>query len=135
MMRFRPHDNVEFVCMYGYDTSLREDVERFEFLRSLPGAYVFVQQYQPILGGPSPRLEYFFDGSADEWIDRLIRIMFPQNMKSMERYYRWVSKEYAKTFNRIHRGLVDTIFRYNNRFKKGRYLATLAGTRKGVPLP
>ena len=135
MMRFRPHDNVEFVCMYGYDTCLREDVERFEFLRSLPGAYVFVQQYQPILGGPSPRLEHFFDDSADEWIDRLIRIMFPQNMKSMERYYRWVSKEYAKTFNRIHRGLVDTIFRYNNRFKKGRYLATLAGTRKGVPLP
>jgi hypothetical protein len=37
-------DNVEFVCMYGFNTSLAEDVKRFRFLRSLPGAYVFMQR-------------------------------------------------------------------------------------------
>jgi len=31
-------DNVEFVCMYGFNTSLADDVKRFRFLRSLPGA-------------------------------------------------------------------------------------------------
>ena len=56
LMGFTPGDNVEFVCMYGYNTTLAQDVERFRFLRSLPGAYVFVQQYQPIDGGPPPSL-------------------------------------------------------------------------------
>ena len=127
---FSPKDNVEFICMYGYNTTLAEDVERFRFLRSLPGAYVFVQCYQPIPGGPAPSLANFFDDRADEVIDDLIRIVFTQNMKSMEKYYRWVSRLYATTFGRLHTALVDTIFRYNNRHEKGRYIATLAGTRK-----
>ena len=63
-------------------------------------------------------------------IDELISIVFPQNMKSMEQYYRWLSRKYALTFGRLHDGLVDTIFRYNYRYKKGEYIATLAGTRK-----
>ena len=46
-------------------------------------------------------------------------------MKSMERYYRWVSKHYALTFGRIHQGLVDTIFRYNRRQGKGFYVAAM----------
>ena len=50
-------------------------------------------------------------------------------MKSMEKYYRWLSKRYVQHFGRLHKGLVDTIFRYNNRDRKGRYIATLAGTR------
>jgi radical SAM superfamily enzyme YgiQ (UPF0313 family) len=37
------------------------------------------------------------------------------NMKSMENYYRWVSRNYALTFGRRHQGLVDTIFKYNHR--------------------
>jgi hypothetical protein len=56
-------------------------------------------------------------------------------MKSMEKYYGWLSKLYAKTFNRLHKGLVDTLFRYNRRHEKGRYIATLARTRRGVTLP
>ena len=112
--------------MYGFDTTLADDVERFRFLRSLPGAYVFVQKYQPAPGGPPARLEDFFDERADELIDELIRIQFTQNMKSMENYYRWVSKRYAQTFGQLHQRLVDTIFRYNNRQRKGLYLAKMA---------
>jgi hypothetical protein len=51
-------------------------------------------------------------------------------MKSMEKYYYWISKQYAQSFGKLHTGLVDTIFRYNNRDRKGKYIATLAGTRK-----
>ncbi len=127
---FTYKDNPEFICMYGFNTTLAQDVERFRFLRSLKGAYVFVQQYQPVINGPQPRLEDFFDNNADKHIDELIKILFPQNMKSMEKYYDWVSKLYSLKFRKIHKGLVDTIFRYNHRHKKGEYIATLSGTRK-----
>ena len=130
MFRFTSQDNVEFICMYGFNTTLAEDVARFRFLRSLPGAYVFMQQYQPILGGPPKISIPFFDENADDLIDELVGIVFTQNMKSMETYYRWVSKRYAETFGRLHKNLVDTIFKYNNRERKGRYIATVAGTRK-----
>ncbi|MBI4679376.1 MAG: hypothetical protein HY748_17510 [Elusimicrobia bacterium] len=125
---FGRDDNVEFICMYGYNTALAEDVERFRFLRSLPGAYVFVQRYQPHIEGAEPDLSGFFDERADALIDELIKILFPQNMKSMETYYRWLSKRYAQAFGKIHVKLVDTIFRYNCRHGKGRYIASLAGT-------
>ena len=62
-------------------------------------------------------------------ITRLINIEYRQNMKSMENYYRWVSRRYALTYGKLHMGLVDTIFRYNKRPKKGEYIATLAGTK------
>jgi len=128
---FRPRDNVEFVCMYGYNTTLEEDVDRFAFLRALPGAYVFMQEYLPIQGGPPPDTLDFLGADPDRLLDQLIGIVFTQNMKSMENYYRWVSRRYAKTYGKLHMGLVDTIFRYNKRHKKGEYIASLAGTRKG----
>jgi hypothetical protein len=105
--------------------TLAQDVDRFRFLRSLPGAYVFVQPYRPVPGGPPPNLKGFFDARADALIDDLIRIVFPQNMKSMENYYRWVSRLYAGAFGRPHMGLIDTIFRYNHREKRSYYLASL----------
>jgi len=132
LFNFKAQDNVEFVCMYGYDTRLEEDVDRFAFLRSLPGAYVFMQKYMPIRGGPVPDTVDFFGDDPDRLIDRLIGIVFTQNMKSMEKYYRWVSRRYAETYGKLHMGLVDTIFRYNNRHKKGEYIVTMAGTRKGA---
>ena len=132
LFKFTARDNVEFICMYGYNTTLAQDAERFRFLRSLPGAYVFVQQYQPIIGGPQPRLENYFDEYADAYIDELIQICFPQAMKSMEKFYRWLSKFYAQRFGKLHMGLVDTIFRYNKRYNRGRYIATLAGTRDAI---
>ena len=122
---FARGENVEFICMYGFNTTLAEDVKRFRFLRSLPGVYTFVQKYMPLPGGPAPTLTHFFDDRADELIDELTRIVFTQNMKSMENYYRWVSKRYVQTFRKIHQGLVDTIFRYNNRQGKGVYLANM----------
>jgi hypothetical protein len=133
MLDLAPSDHVEFVCMYGYDTTLREDVKRFRFLRSLPGAYVFVQEYQPVLGGPVPRPVEFFDPHADDLIDELVTIVFTENMKSMEKYYRWLSKRYAQRFGALHPALVDTIFRYNGRDQKGRYMASMAGTRQVLP--
>ncbi|MGP8320459.1 MAG: hypothetical protein ACT6FD_06700 [Methanosarcinaceae archaeon] len=129
ILGFTSGDNVEFICMYGYNTSLAEDVERFRFLRSLPGAYVFVQEYQPIPDGPPADLTHFFDDNADEYIDELIGIVFRQNMKSMEKYYRWLSKRYVQALGKLHNRLVDTIFRYNNRDSKGRYIATMARTK------
>jgi hypothetical protein len=131
LMGFSRGENVEFICMYGFNTTLREDVERFRFLRSLPGAYVFTQRYSPFPGSPRPKLEGFFDEDADALIDELIQILFPQNMKSMEIYYRWLGRQYAERFGMLHKGLTDTIFRYNYRDRKGRYIASLAGLRHG----
>lgn len=130
LFNFSIRDNVEFLCMYGFNTTLAEDVARFRFLRGLPGAYVFAQRYQPILGGPPACVEHFFDGDADRLIGELIEIVFMQNMKSVERYYRWVSRKYAETFGRLHMPLVDAIFRYNQRHRRGRYIQTMAGLNK-----
>lgn len=127
---FKSRNNVEFLCMYGFNTTLDEDVDRFRFLRSLPGAYVFMQKYLPIKGGPPPDTLDFFGPNPDPLLDKLTGIMFTQNMKSMENYYRWVSRRYAETYGVLHMGLVDTIFRYNHRHKKGEYIASLAGTKK-----
>jgi hypothetical protein len=125
LLRVTSADNVEFVCMYGYNTSLAEDLERLRFLRSLPRAYVFMQRYQPIPGGPASDLSRLFDERSDEHLDVLIRIVFAQNMKNVERYYRWLCLGYARQRGRIHRGLVDTLFRYNNRHMRGAFLQQL----------
>ena len=130
MFGFSSMDNVEFVCMYGFNTTLAEDLERFRFLRSLRGAYVFTQAYQPVPGGPPPGIDHFFEGDPDRLIEALIKIQFTQNMKSMERYYRWVSRKYAEFFGKLHMHLVDTIFRYNQRHLKGRYIESKAGLIK-----
>lgn len=126
---FKPRENVEFVCMYGFSTNLAEDVERFRFIRSLPGAYVFMQEYSRPLGGPEPQLDAFFEDRPDALIDELVRILFPQNMKSMERYYRWLSLRYLETFGTLHQKLVDTIFRYNRRDQKGLYVTRMLAGR------
>ena len=127
-------DNVEFVCMYGFNTSLADDVQRFRFLRSLPGAYVFVQRYQPVPGGPVPNLSRLFDERADTLLDELVRIVFRQNMKSMENYYRWLAVQYAAQRGRIHHRLVETLFRYNGRARMGGFLQRLeAGIARPLP--
>ena len=121
----RNSDNVAFVCMYGFSTTLAEDVERFRFLRSLPGAYVFVQRYLPVLGGPLPDLSRFFDDHADRFLCELVKIVFRQNMKSMETYYRWLALQYATQCGRIHDELIEALFRYNARARRGRFVARL----------
>ncbi|MEO8429786.1 MAG: hypothetical protein ABI651_22075, partial [Verrucomicrobiota bacterium] len=125
LLQVTGRDNVEFVCMYGFDTTLADDVKRFQFLRSLPGAYVFLQRYRPVLGGPDADLSGFFDERADEHIDALLRVNFTQNMKSVEVYYRWLCLLYARSRGRVHRRLVETLFRYNARHRMGQFLAKL----------
>jgi hypothetical protein len=125
LLQARPKDNVAFVCMYGFNTTLAEDVARFRFLRSLPGAYVFVQRYQPGLGGPLPDHRRLFDDRADALLKELVRIVFRQNMKSIETYYRWLAIQYAERCGRIHPELVETLFRYNARPRMGRFVAQL----------
>ena len=125
LLRVTSEDNAEFVCMYGYNTSLAEDLERLRFLRSLPRAYVFMQRYQPVPGGPAPDLSRLFDERSDEHLDALVRVVFPQNMKNVERYYRWLCLEYARQCGQIHLGLVDTLFRYNYRHMRGAFVQRL----------
>jgi hypothetical protein len=126
LLQTKGRDNVEFVCMYGFNTSLAEDVERFRFLRSLPGAYVFVQRYQPVPGGPPADPSRLFDERADALLDELVRVIFPQNMKSMETYYRWLAVQYAALAGRIHHRLVETLFRYNSRPRMSGFLHRLS---------
>ena len=125
LLQARPKDNVAFVCMYGFNTTLAEDVARFRFLHSLPGAYVFVQRYLPVLGGPLPDHRRLFDDRADALLKELVRIVFRQNMKSMETYYRWLAIQYAARCGRIHSELIETLFRYNARPRMGRFVARL----------
>jgi hypothetical protein len=127
-------DNVEFICMYGYKTSLAEDLERLCFLRTLPRAYVLMQRYRPVPGGPAPDLSRLFDERTDEHLDALVQVVFPQNMKNVERYYRWLCFEYARQRGRIHRKLVDTLFRYNHRHKRGAFLRELREIARGRQL-
>ncbi len=126
-------DNAEFICMYGFNTSLDEDVRRFRFLRALPGAYVFVQRYQPVPGGPAPDLSRLFDHRAEALMDELVRILFPQNMKSMETYYRWLALQYAAQRGRIHYPLLETLFRFNARPRLAGFLDTLRQLAAGAP--
>lgn len=131
LFNFKPSENIEFIFMYGFNTTLYADIKRFQFLKTLPGAYVFVQQYQPILGGPEPEMDNFFKDDkyeTDKQINALIAINYSQNMKSMEKYFQWLSKLYIRRFGSLHMGLVDTIFRYNKRDKRGLYIATMGGT-------
>ena len=134
LLNFQNSDNVEFICMYGFQTTLAEDLERFRFLKSLPGAYVFTQRYRPFPGSPPPQTDRFFGNDPDPLIDELVRIIFRQNMKSMEKYYRWISRLDAHRYGRLHSGLVDTIFRYNQRELKGS-ISSLAGTRHHAGAP
>jgi hypothetical protein len=133
LLQVRHKDNVAFVCMYGFNTTLAEDVARFRFLRSLPGAYVFMQRYLPVLGGPAPDHRRLFDDRADALLRELVRIVFRQNMKSMETYYRWLAIQYAAQCGRIHSELVETLFRYNARPRMGRFVARLEALCRQAP--
>lgn len=135
LLQMTGRDNVNFVCMYGFDTTLADDVKRLQFLRSLPGAYVFLQRYRPVLGGPDADLSNFFDANADEHIDALLGVNFTQNMKSVEVYYRWLCMLYAERRWRIHHKLVETLFRYNGRHLMGSFLAKLKNICAGKHQP
>jgi hypothetical protein len=79
-------DPVAFLQRLQFNASLADDVKRFRFLHSLPGAYVFMQRYQPVPGGPAANLSRLFDERADALLDELVRIIFRQNRSSRTGY-------------------------------------------------
>ena len=87
------------------------------------------------LGGPEADLSGYFAADAEEQIDRLLEITFTQNMKSMEVYYRWLSLLYAQQCGKIHRRLIETLFRYNSRPRMGSFLAKLESLTEAARWP
>jgi hypothetical protein len=90
---------------------------------------IFTQRYRPVLGRDAACMGSFFDHRADDLVNQLIGIVFRQNMKSMEVYYHWLSAKYVAAFGKLHQPLVDTLFRYNQRDRKGAYIADLLAGR------
>jgi hypothetical protein len=116
---------IMFICMYGYNTTLSDDIKRFSFLQKL-GVSPFVQKFQPVDDSPVPKLENYFDTG----IDALLNIYFYLNGRNFEIFLKWVSRKYAAEFGKLHMPLVDLIFKYNHKPYKHRYIETMAGTRK-----
>jgi hypothetical protein len=116
---------IRFICMYGYNTTLSDDIERFSFLQKI-GTSPFVQRYKPVLGAGQPEIDEYFDTD----VNHLLEIHFPQNGRIFENFLKWVSRKYVEQFGKLHMPLVDLIFKYNNRQSKHRYIASLAGTMK-----
>lgn len=122
--------NITFVCMFGYDTTLSEDIERFAFIKNT-GCIIFVQEYQPIINVPAKNISNFFD--AD--ITSLLNITFNYNGKNFENYLKWLSKKYVEQFGKLYMPLVDKIFKYNNKELKYKYIKSFAGyknTKNGI---
>jgi hypothetical protein len=116
---------IMFICMYGYNTTLSDDIKRFSFLQKM-AVSPFVQEFQPINSLPVPVVDNYFDTD----LDPLLKIYFRQNGRNFERFLKWVSKKYVEEFEKLYMPLVDLIFKYNKKQYKHRYIATLAGTRK-----
>jgi len=89
----------------------------------------FCSQLQAGLVGRPPDHRRLFDDRADALLKELVRIVFRQNMKSMETYYRWLAIQYAAQCGRIHPELLDTLFRYNSRSCMGGFVARLEALR------
>jgi len=120
---------IRFICMYGYNTTLSEDIERFSFLHKI-GTSPFVQRYQPVLEKHPPKIKNYFDTK----IDPLLQVHFEQNGRIFENFLKWVSKKYVEQFGKLHMPLVDLIFKYNNKHSRHLYIESLAGTKK-LPNP
>lgn len=78
---------VAVIMLYGFDTSLSEDYERFRFIRR-KGYIPFFQQYWPITqASPTAcRTDYF-----DMDLNAMIRLTFHSNGQNWEKYLRWIN--------------------------------------------
>jgi len=117
MLRGFGQNHVGVVCLYGFDTSLRQDHERFRCLRRLR-LIPFFQEYWPIAGVPARVPADFFDMDLDE----TIRLTFLGNGQNWEKYLRWLNRLYFARFGRYYRPLLDIIYRYNNKERIAKYL-------------
>ncbi len=116
MLKGFGEDCVTAVCIYGFDTRLSEDYERFFWLRRLK-IIPFFQEYWPIAGVPSRLAEDFFDMD----LAPLLRLTFRSNGYNWEKYLRWLNLLYFRTFGRFYEPLIETIFRYNNKARHSWY--------------
>jgi hypothetical protein len=110
MLRGFGEDCVTVVCIYGFDTSLSADYERFLCLRRLR-LIPFFQEYWPIAGVPDRMPTPFFDMD----LRAVIRLTFRANGYNWEKYLRWLNLLYFETFGRFYQPLVEIIHRYNNK--------------------
>jgi len=103
-------DCVTVVCIYGFDTSLSQDYERFRWLKRLR-LIPFFQEYWPIPGVPARLPTQFFDMDLRPFI----RLTFRSNGYNWEKYLRWLNRFHFQTFGRFFRPLLEILFRYNNK--------------------
>ncbi|NIM11297.1 MAG: hypothetical protein GTO45_04840 [Candidatus Aminicenantes bacterium] len=115
---------ITFICMYGYNTTLSDDIRRFSFLQRL-GVVPFVQEFQPVDDSPVPEAENYFDTELDALLD----IYYRFNGRNFEIFLKWVSRKYVEEFGELYMPLVDLIFKYNFKPYKHKYIETMAGTR------
>ena len=117
MLRAFGEDCVCVVCLYGFDTTLSQDYQRWMMLRRLR-LVPFFQEYWPIPGVPSRVPPGFFDMDLDE----VIRLTFRSNGQNWEKYLRWLNRRYFATYGRYYLPLVETLYRYNNKAAIRRFL-------------
>jgi hypothetical protein len=103
-------DAVCVVCLYGFNTSLSEDYQRWRMLRRLM-LVPFFQEYWPIPGAPARLPSPFLDMDLNE----VIRLTFRSNGQNWEKYLRWLNRFYFQTYGKYYLPLVKVIYRYNNR--------------------
>jgi hypothetical protein len=110
-------DRVSVIAMYGFDTHLSEDYERFAMIKKLR-LIPFLQEYYPI-GNVLPKLpNNFFDMD----MDKVICLTFRSNGINWEKYLRWLNKLYFNTFGKYYLPLIKIIYRYNNKNAINKYL-------------
>ena len=117
MLRGFGEDAVCVVCIYGFDTRLSQDYERWIMLRRLM-LVPFFQEYWPVPGVPPRVPERFFDMD----LDLVIRLTFRSNGQNWEKYLRWLNRLYFATYGRYYLPLVRIIYRYNNKAAIRRFL-------------
>ena len=117
--------HITFICMYGYNTTLSQDIARCCFLDQ-EGISPFVQKYQPIRGCSKSGCENYFDTD----IEPLVKMSYSRLGRNFENFLKWVSKKYAKEYGELYMPIVEIIFKYNSKHTKHKYIETLAGTRK-----
>jgi hypothetical protein len=110
-------DAVCVVSMYGFDTSLSQDYQRWMMLRRLR-LVPFFQEYWPIPGVPARLPSNFFDMDLNE----VIRLTFRSNGQNWEKYLRWLNRLYFQTFGKYYLPLLKVIYRYNHAERIRSYL-------------
>jgi hypothetical protein len=103
---------VAVIMLYGFDTRLSEDYERFRFIRR-KGYIPFFQQYWPIEGVPDRLPADFFDMD----LNAMIRLTFYSNGHNWEKYLLWINTLYFQRYGRYYRPLIEILYRYNNKHR------------------